>query len=218
MLENKQTIIISCAGMGTRLGGDKPKALLDIEGKPLIIRQLEMLDSYSDIRVVVGFQSDLVMEVVNAYRSDVLFAYNRAYKTTGTAGSFLLAAQSAREYCVALDGDLLVHPDDMQAFLDTDTECVGACIPTTDSPVLITTENYNGQDYAIKFSREYGSLEWTGLARLQRSHLPNSAWHIYHMLEPNLPLPIMKIRTQEIDTAHDYERALDWVRRNYHSV
>lgn len=218
MQESKQTIIISCAGMGTRLGGGRPKALLDIDGKPLIIRQLEMLDAYSDIRVVVGFQADAVMETVNAYRSDILFAYNRAYKTTGTAGSFLLAAQSAREYCVALDGDLLVHPDDMQAFLDTDTECVGGCTPSTDNPVLITTQIQKGLECAVEFSRERGSLEWTGLARLQRNHLPESAWHIYHMLEPILPLPVLRIRTQEIDTIHDYERALEWVRQGYKNI
>ena len=39
-MDNK-TIIISCAGMGTRLGIGMTKALIDIDGKPLIIRQLE---------------------------------------------------------------------------------------------------------------------------------------------------------------------------------
>jgi len=41
---NNKTVIISCAGMGTRLGAGKPKALIDISGKPLIIRTLEQLD------------------------------------------------------------------------------------------------------------------------------------------------------------------------------
>lgn len=213
MNESKQTIIISCAGMGARLGRNMPKALLDIDGKPLIIRQLEMLDRYSDIRVVVGYQAGLVMDAVNSYRSDVLFAYNRAYQTTGTAGSFLLAAKSAREYCVALDGDLLVHPADMQAFLDTDTECVGVCTRTTDNPVLITSKICNGQNCVVEFSRERGLLEWTGLARIRKDNLPPSAWHIYHMLEPLLPLPLLEIRTQEIDTVQDYERALKWIKK-----
>ena len=43
MYENKQTIIISSAGMGTRLKRGLSKALLDIDGKPLIVRQLELL-------------------------------------------------------------------------------------------------------------------------------------------------------------------------------
>ena len=38
------TVIICCAGMGTRLGIGTTKALIDIEGKPLIIRLLEQLN------------------------------------------------------------------------------------------------------------------------------------------------------------------------------
>lgn len=214
MHESRQSIIISCAGMGTRLNRGVPKALLDIDGKPLIIRQLELLEDCSDVRVVVGYQAREVMDTVSSYRKDVLFAYNPNYQTTGTAGSFLLAAASGREYCVALDGDLLVNPADMRRFLQTEGECVGACAPTTEEPVLITPEYRSGHPYAAAFSRERGSLEWTGLARIRRDHLPSDAWHIYHMLEPLLPLPLLKIRTREIDTAEDYRQALEWFRRN----
>ena len=35
------TVIICCAGMGTRLGIGTTKALVDIGGEPLIIRQLK---------------------------------------------------------------------------------------------------------------------------------------------------------------------------------
>lgn len=213
MQESRQSIIISCAGMGTRLKRGVPKALLDIDGKPLIVRQLELLDDYSDVRVVVGYQAGMVMEAVNAYRKDVLFAYNPDYQTTGTAGSFLLAAGSGREYCVALDGDLLVHPADMKRFLHTEGECVGGCAPVTDEPVLITPEYRDSRQYVKGFSRQTGSLEWTGLARIRRDHLPGNAWHVYHMLEPLLPLPLLEIRTQEIDTEQDYQRAIDWFRQ-----
>ena len=43
-----KTIVISCAGMGTRLGIGSTKALIDIDGKPLLIRQLELLKDYMD--------------------------------------------------------------------------------------------------------------------------------------------------------------------------
>ena len=43
---SKTSIIICCAGMGTRLGIGTTKALVDICGKPLIIRLLEQLDEY----------------------------------------------------------------------------------------------------------------------------------------------------------------------------
>ena len=67
-----KTIVISCAGMGTRLGIGTTKALIDIEGKPLILRQLELLKDFDDIRIVVGYQMEKVIEVVNNYRKDIL--------------------------------------------------------------------------------------------------------------------------------------------------
>ena len=42
-MKNNITIVISCAGKGTRLGIGTTKALVDIEGKPLILHQLEQL-------------------------------------------------------------------------------------------------------------------------------------------------------------------------------
>ena len=65
MITNK-TVVISCAGMGTRLGIGSTKALVDICGKPMIIRQLEMLDEVEDVRIVVGYQAEKVIEVAKA--------------------------------------------------------------------------------------------------------------------------------------------------------
>ena len=53
-----RTVIISCAGMGNRLGLGTTKALVEIDGKPLIVRHLEMLRDQSDIRIVVGYQAE----------------------------------------------------------------------------------------------------------------------------------------------------------------
>lgn len=71
-----RTVIISCAGMGNRLGLGSTKALVDIDGKPLIIRHLEMLEEERDIRVVVGYQAEKVIDVVRKYREDILFVFN----------------------------------------------------------------------------------------------------------------------------------------------
>ena len=49
MADISRTVIISCAGMGNRLGLGSTKALVEVEGKPLILRHLEMLDGESII-------------------------------------------------------------------------------------------------------------------------------------------------------------------------
>lgn len=103
----EKTIIISCAGMGTRLGIGSTKALIDINGKPLIIRQLELLKDYNDICIVVGYQADRVIETVSEYRNDIRFAFNHDYKTTGTAASFLKGLLGAKEYNIPIDVDTI---------------------------------------------------------------------------------------------------------------
>ena len=63
-MQVSRTVIISCAGMGNRLGLGTTKALVEVEGKPLIMHHLEKLKDESDIRVVVGYQAEKVINVV----------------------------------------------------------------------------------------------------------------------------------------------------------
>ena len=210
-----KTIVISCAGMGTRLGIGTTKCLVDIDGKPLIIRQLEQLKDFDDIRIVVGYQMERVMEVVNSYRKDILFVLNQNYRNTGTGGSFSLAMRHARELIVSLDGDLLVHPDDLARVLKSDEECVCGGIPCTEDPMLMKTLVQDGKIYGVGFSREEGEYEWTGLAQVRTARLTQGDHHVCDMMVPLLPLPMELIRTKEIDTMADYEHAVAWVKSGY---
>jgi choline kinase len=214
-MKNNVSVIISCAGMGTRLGLGCTKALVEIEGKTLIERQLEILKDYDDIRIVVGYQAEKVMDVVNSIRKDVLFVFNHEYRTTGTGASFSLGAKYGREYVVALDGDLLVHPDDLIAAVEFDGSCVGGTTPSTDNPWLMPTQMRKGVKEVTGFSREFGDYEWTGLAKIRSDMLKPGAGHVFHLIEPLLPIPMIFLRTKEIDTIDDYERAVAWVRNNY---
>lgn len=215
MNKSETTVIISCAGMGTRLGIGMPKALVDIAGKPLIIRQLEMLQEYSDVRIVVGFQAGKVIKTVQQFRQNLTFAFNYDYKTTGTAASFSKGLIAAKEFVVALDGDLLVRPDDFQKILCSEGEVIGGTLPTTDNPVLMMLDEKHN---VIGFSRETGTLEWTGLAKIKRDRLSPGAGHVYQMLEPLLPIQACEIHTREIDTVNDYENAIKWIQNNYQEL
>ena len=207
-----RTVIISCAGMGTRLGMGMPKALVDLAGKPLVIRQLELLNNVEDVRIVVGYQAEKVIEVVQSYRKDIIFCFNYDYKTTGTGASFSKGLLGARKWVVALDGDLLVTPEDLKIFFEMQEECIGGCEPSTDNPVLMDIDE---RGYVKNFSREHGQLEWTGLALMKREKLIPGKGHVYQMLENLLPLKAVNIRTREIDTINDYERAIDWIKNEY---
>ncbi len=69
----------------------------------------------------------------------------------------------------------------------------------------------DSQGRVIEFSREHGQLEWTGLALVETQRLRPGTHHVYHLLEPLMPVNVMKISTKEIDTVHDYDVALEWL-------
>lgn len=210
-----RTVVISCAGMGNRLGLGSTKALLEIEGKPLIVRHLEMLEKEEDIRVVVGYQAGQVIEVVRTYRPDAMFVFNHRYRETGTGASVALAAKYANEYILSLDGDLLVHPDDMNRILSCEHEFVSGGESETDDPWMLQTYQEQGVEYVSTFSKNIGNYEWNGITQMKSVKLQNGTGHVFQLIEPYLPVPFMPIRTREIDTINDYERAVAWVRNGF---
>lgn len=211
MDSSETTIIICCAGMGTRLGIGTTKALVNIKGKPLIIYQLEQLKDYDDIRVVVGFEAENVIKTVKQYRDDIVFVFNYDYKNTGPAASLSKALLGARKNIITIDGDLLVNPDDFKTFLDYPDECIPISEIKSQEPVLVNIEN----DFIINFSEITGNYEWTGLAKLKKDRLKKENGYIFEMIKPLLPIKTIKIRTRGIDTPEDYEEALNWIKNNY---
>lgn len=210
-----RTIIIGCAGMGNRLGLGTTKALVEIDGKPLIIRHLEMLDNEKDIRVVVGYQAEKVIEIVRKYRDDITFVFNHNYKSTGTGASVALASQYANKFILSLDGDLLIHPEDMKIILNCNYEFVSGSISETDDPWMLQTYEENGQEYVSSFSKNIGTYEWNGITQMKSQKMLNGTGHVFQLIEPYLPVRFLHIRTKEIDTINDYERAVTWVKNNF---
>ena len=197
MNKNEITIVICCAGMGTRLGIGSTKALLNIAGKSLIIRILDLLWNYDDIRIVVGYQAEKIIQEVTNYRKDIMFVFNRDFATTGVAASLKKALPCSRKYVVEIDGDLLVNSEDFNAFMECPQECLGINTIRSDNPVLVNTEG----DAVVNFSLEDGNYEWTGLAKIESKKLEKDASYIYQMLQPLIPLPYVKVRARDIDTA-----------------
>ena len=74
-----KSVVISCAGIGSRLGLGLTKALVKINGQSLISLQLKMFKDVEDVRIVVGFQANDIIEEVLKYRKDVVFVFNHRY-------------------------------------------------------------------------------------------------------------------------------------------
>ena len=95
--------------------------------------------------------------------------------------------------------------------LEHDGEFICGTTISTDDPVKVTVNNCN----VVKFSREYGDFEWTGVCCVKKDRLKPSDQHVYQMIEHLLPIKHLFIRTKEIDTPDDYNRAVARVKNNF---
>lgn len=200
------TVVICCAGMGTRLGIGTTKALLHIGGKPLIIHQLENLDSCNDVRVVVGYQADKVIETVNAYRKDVMFCFNNEYQTTSPSISRVKGAINSKKYILSVNGDVLVNPDDFRQMLEINGEYLAVSKKHSEEPDLVTVNNGNAEYFS-----ESGNFEWSGIVKIKSEDLIKNNGEVENIF----PVPAFLIRTRDIDTQDDYDNAIKWFQNGY---
>lgn len=209
-MQTAQSIIMNCAGIGSRLGLAKTKALINLHGKTLIAWQLEMLKDIKDIRVVVGYQAKEVIQEVSRYRKDCIFVYNHNYFNTKTASSYYLGAKDGNDLAFALDGDLLVHPQDMQKLLELKSEFIAYTDKKTSDAISC---DISAKGEVTAFNQ--GEFEWSGPCCLQKDKIQNLASNIYNQLEPFLPMKGIHVRACDIDTFEDYQMALEIIKEWY---
>lgn len=208
-MSSVKSVIITCAGIGSRLGLSTTKALINIHGSSLIQWQLELFEKVEDLRIVIGFQANDVVQEVRKYRSNVTFVYNHNYFDTKTGASYYLGARDGNEYAIEYDGDLLVHPDDMKMLLETDGEWIAYAEKKSNNAVYVKINQIGD---VISFSDKNGDYEWTGPCCIKKDKLKYSSGHVFNQLEPSLPMKGIKIRACDIDTYDDYQRALEFIK------
>ena len=206
------TIIICCAGMGTRLGIGTTKALINVAGKSLIRRQIEALGDFDDIRVVVGYQAEGLIKAVNEYRKDIMFAFNYDYQNTGPLESVNKAILGAKKYTVVMGGDMLIHPEDMDSFLSYPGECIGFSRIHSAEPIFLSVNN-TGE--AVSFEPEVDQLEWSGLVKFESQFFKNDKYYVHQMVKSILPIKAIETRGIDVDTPEDYEKVVEWVLSGY---
>ena len=208
-MQTTKSVIISCAGIGSRLGLGTTKALIKIDGKSIIQWQLELFQEVKDIRVVVGFQAAEVIAEVKKYRPDAVFVYNHNYFDTKTGTSYYLGARHGAEYAVEIDGDLLIHPEDAKMLLELDGEWIAYADKSSEDGVYVKV---NEAGEVIGFSRQEGDYELTGPCCLKRENIIYSSENVFNQLESHLPMRGIKIRARDIDTYNDYINAIEFIK------
>lgn len=132
-----QTIaIILAAGPGKRMGGDKPKVLLDLAGKPLVIWVVEAVRAAGIDRmiVVIGHKGEEVQAALDGF--DVEFVWQKERLGTGHAVQQAVPLLKSHDGPVAvLLGDVpRIQPQTIRDLLKT--HCDGEAAVTVLTAVL----------------------------------------------------------------------------------
>lgn len=115
-LEKKIAVIVA-AGSGSRMfkkGVELPIAMLNIRGKSLLQRQIEILKSFDiiDISVIRGYEKERFTV------ADVNYINNDEYDKRGILYSFLLASNEIRGKAILLYGDILFERDLLKKLIE----------------------------------------------------------------------------------------------------
>jgi choline kinase len=151
--------IILSAGQGSRLGhmvDDRPKCLIDFNGRTLLDRQLDTLEANGvhEAVVVSGFHDELVEQAI-ARRSGgpaVRTVFNPFYKVADNTGSLFMAREELTGDCLVWNGDTLVSNVLMRQVVAN--QQAGICV------TIDRKESYDEDD--MKVVEEGGRLKAIG--------------------------------------------------------
>jgi choline kinase len=140
--------IILSAGQGSRLGhmvDERPKCLIDFNGRTLLDRQLDTLEAngVNEAVVVTGFHDELVSAAI-ARRSggpNVRTIYNPFYKVADNTGSLFMAREELAGDCLVWNGDTLVSKELMRRVVGNDRQ--GICV------TIDRKESYDEDDMKV---------------------------------------------------------------------
>jgi len=201
--------VIAAAGFGSRLNRGMPKCLVDVNGHKIIEYQLALLKDIPDIRIVVGYHADEVIQFVRHLRPDVKFIVNDRFDSTSTLQSYYMGCHDIHDFFLLLDGDIIPERKSFLKFLGhiSNEDVIGAAPAATEDAVFI---HRDGQGWITKFTRtEPSAYEWSNIALLHSDHLKNENIYVYQCIEKNLPVRAKLVERLEIDTPSDLEFALE---------
>src|SRR4030095_12931347 len=155
--------VILAAGNGKRMGRltvDRPKTMLDVDGRALIDRELDALAACGvvDVTIVVGYQHERLRDHLG---SRVRFIENARYKETNSLYSLWLARETLKDGAVVMNSDILVSQALMAKLIDAPVE----------DAVLVDTHSTLGEEemkvklwqgFAIDFSKELAPWDADG--------------------------------------------------------
>ena len=208
-----QHAVIAAAGFGSRLHQGIPKCLAEVNGHKIIEYQLALLRDVHDVRIVVGYHGDEVIETVKMLRPDIKCIRNDHFDTTTTLQSYYMGCSDLHDFFILLDGDIIPHRASFRQFLSqfAGESVIGISPASTQDAVFA---HIDGQSRIAEFSRTKPSpYEWSNIAVLHSDLLTDEAIYVYERLAKKLPIQAAAVERLEIDTTLDMEYALEAMKK-----
>ena len=171
--------------------------------------QLDLLKDIPDIRIVVGFMEEELIEHVRSIHPNVTFIRNPDYRTTTNAYSLYLASAMLKEPFLIVDGDLLIDRQSFHDFvrhIDGSCSLIGITPSKTEEAVFVLLDDENR---VTGFRRQpQTDYEWSGIAYLKDIIIHREGKYVFSEIEPHLPVKAEVIKCFEIDTPEDMDVAI----------
>lgn len=202
-------VVISAAGIGSRLGLNKPKCLVEVAGRTLLDWHLSRLQWAECVWLVVGYQEEDVVAHAIALRPDLIVVRNPDYARTNTLQSIYRVSRHLDERLLVLDADTVMDARSFKAFMEASRhheQLIGVSPYITSDGVRVLLDESGAQ--VTGFTRDLShSMEWTGIAVIKPQIVIDKPMFVYQALEPSLPLPAFELKAFDIDTVDDLDMA-----------
>ena len=236
--------IILSAGQGSRLGhlvDDKPKCLIDFNGRTLLDRQLDTLETNGvhEAVVVTGFHDELVNEAIarRCGGPNVRVIFNPFYKVADNTGSLYMARRELAGDCLVWNGDTLVSNglmkrvvanarsgicvtiDRKPAYDDDDMKVIAAEDGRLRAIGKRINEGVNAESIGLLAFRGAGAEQFrTAIERAMRTSEGTTIWYlrVIHHLAQNSEVWTLDINGEEwgeVDFPPDVEAARELTAR-----
>jgi len=206
-VSQRTTVVLLSAGVGSRLGWGRCKALVEVGGRSLLEWQLRSIPSDVDVRVGTGFQANEVRAVVQAVRPSARTVHNPDFACSGPAQTLHMASAGLSGRVVSWSGDVLVHPHDLRRVLAAERNIVTVTDVHTSTPIYAAVDPTGPVSKVTSLSPAADMTtpwEWACMANLAvemvvTQHHPA----VFQMLATFLPMEAIFVRSRELDRPAD---------------
>lgn len=147
-MNRKLVALIPAAGVGSRLRpltDDRPKTLIEVQGKPILLHIVEPLltSPVSEIVIVTGYREDEIKRFIRNQDLSipVRFVTNPIYDITNNIYSLFLGLQAIDSDMLLIDGDLVYSKKALDAVLESGGPISFACHTKDLSEVRFTVDS-----------------------------------------------------------------------------